>query len=99
MKQIRINLAIPVKNEIKQDQQDVQKHVADDRKLHIQAAIVRYVRLVKMGDSISKLDRIMKARQTLKHELLVQEVITTVKGRFSPAVPDIKKVCIIAIHS
>lgn len=35
---------------------------------------------------------IMKARKTLKHQQLIQEVVTHVQGRFQPKVADIKKV-------
>ncbi|KAF8933640.1 Cullin [Dissophora ornata] len=51
------------------------KAVDEDRRLCIQASIVR----------------IMKSRRTLSHIQLVQEVIEQCKARFSPSVPMIKK--------
>ena len=51
------------------------KAVDEDRRLCIQASIVR----------------IMKSRRTLTHMQLVQEVIDQCKGRFTPNVPMIKK--------
>ena len=74
-KKIRVQLNQPVKSEVKQESNDVLKTVDEDRKLEIQAAIVR----------------IMKTRKTLKYQNLIQEVIIIVKSRFSPKVSDIKK--------
>ena len=41
--------------------------------------------------------RIMKARKTLKNQALIQEVISQISQRFSPKIPDIKKVDIIFV--
>jgi hypothetical protein len=35
----------------------------------------------------------MKARKTMKNNALIQEVISQISQRFSPKIPDIKKVC------
>ena len=41
--------------------------------------------------------RIMKARKTLKNQALIQEVISQISQRFSPKIPDIKKVDIVFV--
>jgi len=74
-KKIRINLNQPIKAEVKAESTDVLKTVDEDRKFAIQASIVR----------------IMKARKTLKNQILIQEVITQISQRFNPKIQDIKK--------
>jgi len=54
---------------------ETRKAVQDDRKIYLQAAIVR----------------IMKMRKTLKHVELIQEVIGQSKARFQPHIPMIKR--------
>ena len=56
------------------ENEDVHRTISDDRKIVIQAAIIR----------------IMKARQKLKHNLLMQEVIQQLQSRFKPEIPIIK---------
>jgi cullin 1 len=71
---IRINLNTPLKSVEQKDNENVHRTIGEDRKMLIQAAIVR----------------IMKARQTLKHAFLMQEVIQQLSPRFKPQVPHIK---------
>lgn len=75
-KKMRVNLQIPVRAEQKTETSEVMRNVDEDRKVLLQASIVR----------------IMKSRKTLKHNLLLPEVIAQVKTRFQPKVSDIKKV-------
>ncbi|CAF3406902.1 unnamed protein product [Rotaria sp. Silwood1] len=74
-KRTKFKILTTAQKETNQDSQVSHKIVDDDRKFYLQAVIVR----------------IMKSRKTLKHNLLIEEIITQSKQRFIPSIHVIKK--------
>jgi cullin 1 len=74
-KKIRVNLNMPIRAEQKTEANEVLQAVDEDRKFVYQATIVR----------------LMKARKTMKHQALIQEVTATISTKFTPKVSEIKK--------
>ncbi|CAG0902644.1 unnamed protein product [Darwinula stevensoni] len=74
-KKTKFKIAFASQKETQQEVEQTHSSVDEDRKVYIQAAIVR----------------IMKSRKILKHNELIQEVLTLSQGRFTPSIPLIKK--------
>ncbi|XP_068715782.1 cullin-2-like [Montipora foliosa] len=74
-KRTKLKITTAVQRETSQDTEQTLSSVDDDRKMYLQAAIVR----------------IMKSRKVLKHNSLMQEVISQSSARFTPSVAMIKK--------
>ncbi|XP_045120266.1 cullin-2-like isoform X2 [Portunus trituberculatus] len=74
-KRTKFKISVAPQKEQQHETEQTHSAVEEDRKLYLQAAIVR----------------IMKARRLLKHTMLIQEVISQSRARFAPQIPMIKK--------
>jgi len=74
-KRTKVNINIPVPQQVKDESDSTHKTVEEDRKLQIQAAVVR----------------IMKMRKRLQHANLISEVVSQLQTRFKPKITLIKK--------
>jgi len=79
-KRTKFKITAAVQKETPQEVEQTHSAVDEDRKMYTQAAIVR----------------IMKSRKSLKHNILIQEVIDQSRAKFSPTTQMIKK-CIEAL--
>ncbi|KAF2072212.1 hypothetical protein CYY_006478 [Polysphondylium violaceum] len=74
-KRLKVKVSSSLQKETQSQNEETYKGVDEDRKLYLQASIVR----------------IMKARKNMNHLSLIQEVIEHSKARFQPNIPMIKK--------
>ncbi|KAI7879830.1 Cullin [Mucor mucedo] len=74
-KRTKIKVTAAAQGDSQQESQSARKSVDEDRRMYLQAAIVR----------------IMKSRQVLPHVQLIQEIFDQANSRFSPSVIMIKK--------
>ncbi|RXN01851.1 Cullin-2 [Acipenser ruthenus] len=74
-KRTKFKITTSMQKDTPQEVEQTRSAVDEDRKMYLQAAIVR----------------IMKARKVLRHNALIQEVINQSKARFNPSISMIKK--------
>ncbi|CAO2594742.1 Cul2 [Lemmus lemmus] len=74
-KRTKFKITTSMQKDTPQELEQTRSAVDEDRKMYLQAAIVR----------------IMKARKVLRHNALIQEVISQSRARFNPSISMIKK--------
>lgn len=74
-KKLKVNFVSTIKNEQKQEEDDTNREIDESRRNYLTASIVR----------------IMKARKTMKHNELVNEVLLQAHSRFKAKLIDLKR--------
>lgn len=74
-KRTKFKITTSMQKDTPQEMEQTRSAVDEDRKMYLQAAIVR----------------IMKARRVLRHNALIQEVLSQSRARFTPSIGMIKK--------
>ena len=95
-KKLKVNINVPLKEEQKQETEQVQQSVEADRTYVIQVGTdaAQLFRTFEPHSCMQAyLVRIMKARKRMKHNDLIQEAIAQLSARFQPKIPAIK-VCL-----
>ncbi|KAK6495886.1 hypothetical protein TWF481_002931 [Arthrobotrys musiformis] len=97
-KKIRVNLNIAARAGQKRETEDTHQTIKKDRNLLIQVSynlsIVAFsfsLREILIFFSGSTIIRIMKSRKALRYADLISEIISQIRSRFIPNVPDIKR--------
>lgn len=74
-KRLKVNINVSSSSSVKKEAKENTQEIDEDRKMAIQACIVR----------------VMKSRKSLQHAQLISEVVTQLSSRFKPRIPLIKR--------
>lgn len=86
-KRTKVNINVPVPQQVKEEADVTHKTVEEDRKLAIQVGVLLLLRWSPQAAIV----RIMKMRKRLQHANLISEVVSQLQSRFKPKITLIKK--------